>query len=287
VSPILIRPVREQLEHDRLIRFLLINKYKRRLEVVGNIGEEHHASVKIGNNLFFPDIVIIDGKKLGGIVEVETGESVNNLEALAQWTHFGKIRVPFHLYVPVMSYDSARRLCELHHVRPTEIWTYRSAMDGFDFVRAQQNPVSSQGRMALVERVLPKPKPVELPVEKPPVVLPVSKKPGVAAAPVKGSKVPPPPPVPVKPGKAVPPAKVAVAAKPALPAKPVVPAKPAQATKSAQPTKPAAAVKPAQSTKAAAPVRGAKPSKPSKPAKSAKPVKTQKAKPHKSAKKKR
>lgn len=144
MSPILVRPVREQLEHDRLIRYLLANKYKRKLEVMANVGDERVASVKIGAATFFPDLVLMDGKKLAGLVEVETGESVNNLEALAEWVHFSKARAPFHLYVPVTSYDTTRRLCELHHLHPAEIWTYRGAIDGFDLVRVHHSPAAAQ-----------------------------------------------------------------------------------------------------------------------------------------------
>jgi hypothetical protein len=150
VSPILVRPVREQLEHDRLIRFLLLNKYKRRYEAAGNTGDERVASIKVGSAILFPDIVLTEGKKITGVVEVETGESVNNLEALAEWVHFSKARAPFYLYVPVASYDSARRLCELRHIRPAEIWTYRPAIDGFDLMRAHQNPaISAAARVAV------------------------------------------------------------------------------------------------------------------------------------------
>lgn len=143
MSPILVRPVREQLEHDRLIRFLLLNKYKKRFEAAGNPGDERSISVKVGPMTLFPDIVLVDGKKVAGLVEVETGESVNNLEALAEWVHFGKARAPFYLYVPMTSVDAARRLCDLHLVQPTEIWTYRGTMDGFDLVRVHHNPAAS------------------------------------------------------------------------------------------------------------------------------------------------
>ena len=33
-------------------------------------------------------------------MEVETGESVNPLEARAEWGVFSKLKVPLHLYVP-------------------------------------------------------------------------------------------------------------------------------------------------------------------------------------------
>lgn len=135
MSPIFIRPVREQLEHDRLIRHLQL-KYKKKFDAAINVGEEQVAPVKIGSATFFPDLVLTEGKKLAGLVEVETGESVNNLEAMAQWVHFSRARVPFHLYVPVPGVDAARRLCDANGVKAAEIWTYRASLDGFDLVRA-------------------------------------------------------------------------------------------------------------------------------------------------------
>jgi len=47
VSPILVRPVREQLEHDRIIR-LLVPRYKRRFVVTANPGAEQNLSVGKG-----------------------------------------------------------------------------------------------------------------------------------------------------------------------------------------------------------------------------------------------
>jgi hypothetical protein len=77
VSPILVRPVREQLEHDRVIRLLQV-KLKKRQDVVTNIGNDQTVPVKIGQVLIYPDLVITAadrGKKLLGTVEVETAES--------------------------------------------------------------------------------------------------------------------------------------------------------------------------------------------------------------------
>ena len=53
VSPILVRPVREQLEHDRVIRLLQV-RLKRRDEVQTNIGEDQKFSVRIGQVMIFP-----------------------------------------------------------------------------------------------------------------------------------------------------------------------------------------------------------------------------------------
>ena len=220
MSPILVRPVREQLEHDRLIRYLLANKYKRKLEVMANVGDERLASVKIGAATFFPDLVLMDGKKLAGLVEVETGESVNNLEALAEWVHFSKARAPFHLYVPVTSYDTARRLCDVHHLHPAEIWTYRAAIDGFDLVRVHHTPVAAS---ASREPAPPRPAPKA-------AAPPANDKNGQAGN-----------------GKTVKNGKNGKPAKPPKPAKKPAP-KAAQPKKS---TTPARAAKPAKSTKPA------------------------------------
>lgn len=141
MSPIFVRPVREQLEHDRLIRFLQA-KYKRKGEIGLNVGDEQAHPVKLGAATFFPDIMLTDGKKLTGLVEVETGESVNNLEAMSQWVHFAKARVPFHLYVPVQSFEVARRLCQAYGAKVSELWTYRPTHDGFDLVRMVHDPTA-------------------------------------------------------------------------------------------------------------------------------------------------
>ena len=186
MTPIFVRPVREQLEHDRLIRFLHAKfKAKRKLDVLANVGDERQAPIKVGNNTYFPDLILLDGKKVAALIEIETGESTNNLEAMAQWTHFSRARVPFHLYVPVLAVDAARRLCESNHVLATEVWSYRPVNDQFDLVRVHLNPdavrASSKGsKAASLPVVLPPPKPVPPPPPPPPpapvVAPPVSPK---------------------------------------------------------------------------------------------------------------
>lgn len=133
MSPIYVRPEREQAEHDRLIRFLQA-KYKK-YEVVANPGDERNASIKVAATTHFPDLVLNSDRKLAGVVEIETAASVNNLETMAKWVPFSRARVPFHLYVPVQGYETALRLAEAHQVKAAEIWTYRSATTGFDLVR--------------------------------------------------------------------------------------------------------------------------------------------------------
>jgi hypothetical protein len=143
--PILVRPVREQLEHDRVIR-LLQAKYKRKFDAGMNPGTEQSAPVGVGASAIYPDLVLQStdrSKKLLGVVEVETGESVNNLEAMSQWVAFGKLRTAFHLYVPSSMIDVARRLCQDLEVPVAEIWTYHPVGDQIRFTLVQRAPGAS------------------------------------------------------------------------------------------------------------------------------------------------
>src|SRR5262249_31534991 len=140
LSPILVRPVREQLEHDRIIR-LLQAKLKRKHEVAINAGDEQAAGVRIGPSQMFPDLLLMSqdkGRRLEGIIEVETGESVNHLEGMAQWAHFGRGRAPFHLYVPAVAVDIARRLVTENQVAVAEIWSYHTIGDQTRFTLVQR-----------------------------------------------------------------------------------------------------------------------------------------------------
>ena len=74
LSPILVRPVREQLEHDRIIR-LLQDKSRRRFEAGINPGIERNVAVGTGAASVYPDLVLQStdrSRKLEAIVEVET-----------------------------------------------------------------------------------------------------------------------------------------------------------------------------------------------------------------------
>lgn len=146
MSPILVRPVREQLEHDRVIRQLQA-RLKRRHDVAINTGEEQTAGIRVGPGQMFPDLVLtsLDRKhRIEGIIEVETGESVNHLEAMAQWAHFGRSRVPFHLYVPAGAVEIARRLCTDNQVTVTELWSYHMLGDQTRFTLVHRAPAAHQ-----------------------------------------------------------------------------------------------------------------------------------------------
>lgn len=207
MSPILTRPVREQLEHDRVIRQLQA-RYKRKNEVVINPGNEQNQSVTVGDLVVFPDVLLFaeGSRKLLATVEVETGESVNAIEARAEWGVYSKLKVPLHLYVPPSSVDAVRRICAEYQILVSELWTYSTSFDQVRFNMVHRAPDAPVVRVSAS-----KPEPVVKPA-------PAKAKPAVAKAAVK--------PKPVAKAKAKAKAKP-IARKPAPKAKAKVKAKPA------------------------------------------------------------
>lgn len=236
MSPILTRPIREQLEHDRIIRQLQA-RYKRKHEVLINPGPEQNHSVMVGDLAVYPDLLLYTmerGRRLEGTIEVETGESVNQLEALAEWGVFTKLKAPFYLYVPPQSIDSARRICMEQQFPVAEIWTYHLSLDQVRFTqvyRSPNAPKSSPASRGVNDK--PSSEPAKSPVRK-------------AAKPAS----------PAKSANAARPAKngQAKASKPVRAAKPAAPAKAGPASRVAKPA--SRVVKPAKAaSKAGAPKR--------------------------------
>jgi hypothetical protein len=230
LSPILVRPVREQLEHDRVIRQLQKDLTRRKVEVAINPGAEQNVGLGTGSRKEFPDAILFatdKGRKVLAVIEVETGESVNHLEAMAEWAHYSRLKAPFHLYVPIGSVDVARRLAADNHITLNEVFSYHQ--------------VGDLVRFASVYRTGPAFKlPDDPPAPPEPPKKPEMKAAAPAPAPVKGGKAPvapAKPPVPAKPAattkpvsaKAPAPAKIAVPAKAPVAVKPAPPAKPVKA----------------------------------------------------------
>ncbi len=223
MSPILVRPVREQLEHDRIVR-LLHAKFRRKYEAGMNPGVEQNMPVGTGPSAVFPDLVLLSqdrGHRLQVIVEIETGESVNHLEALAQWAHYGRIRAAFHLYVPAGMVDVARRLCEDNQIHVAEIWSYHIVGDEprFTIVHKSREAISPTAKVRPIVKLMAKPvvkavaRVVEAPVIKPVVVHPAVK-PAAKLAPKAAVKKPAKAVKPARPAKAKPVKAKAKASKP-------------------------------------------------------------------------
>ncbi len=174
---------------------------------------------------------------------METGESVHQLEARAEWGVFSKLKVPFYLYIPPQSIESAKRMCEEQQFPVAEIWTYHMALDQVRFTQVYRSPNAPKPAPSPAPKAAAKAKPA---IKTKPAARPEPKvgkpEPRVAkAAPSKTSTVKP----AVKAvAKAVAPAKAA--AKPARPVtKPVAKAA----------VKPAAKAKPVKPVAKAAPVK--------------------------------
>jgi hypothetical protein len=183
LSPILVRPVREQLEHDRIIR-LLQAKYKRKFEVGINPGNEQATPVGAGPSALFPDLVLTSnerGRRLAGVVEVETVESVNNLEAMSQWAGYGRLRTAFHLYVPNSSVDVARRFCQDLQIVVTEMWAYTLIGDQFRFSLVHKIAGPPEPKASGKAAVAPAPAPRRAAKPAAPAKAPVKVAPKVAA----------------------------------------------------------------------------------------------------------
>ena len=156
MSPILLRPIREQFEHNRMIR-LLQTRLRRRYLVGVNIEDEREATgVRSGAALVYPDLVLTrttGARRLHGIVEVETAESVNHLEAMAEWVHFGNVRGAFYLYVPAGTTDIAQNLCERYGIAVTEIWSYHAVGDQMRFTMTHRLTRAASRAAAAARRV--------------------------------------------------------------------------------------------------------------------------------------
>ncbi len=162
MSPILTRPVREQLEHDRVIRQLQA-KYKRKTDVIINPGNEQNQSVIVGELVVFPDVLVFaEGtKRLLTTVEVETGESVNPIEARAEWGVYSKLKVPLHLYVPPACVEAAKRISDEYQIVVSELWTYTTSFDQVRFTLVSRSPDAPTVKVpAAAPKPAVKPKPV-------------------------------------------------------------------------------------------------------------------------------
>jgi hypothetical protein len=292
VSPILVRPVREQFEHDRVIRVLQA-KYKRKFEAAINPGAEQNQPVTVGELTMFPDVVLLTqeprNRKIHGTIEVETAESINSLEAMAEWGPFSRLRTPFFLYVPANSIDSARRLCSDLGIEPAEIWTYHTAMDQIRFTMVHRSPNASTGTIAppKVKAIVPPPAPEPEPEPPPPVAdfaaaralrtaaAKVAKAGVGAKCAAKPAAAAAKPAATAAKGAPAAPAATTVKSAPPRPGRTGATARPAAAAKSAPPKTPlktspkaAAARTPARSNGAAKAKKAARPAKPVRPAKS-------------------
>jgi hypothetical protein len=215
-----------------VIRQLQRDLSRRKIEVGINPGAEQNVSLGTSRKEY-PDAILFSmekGRKVLGVVEVETGESINNLEAMAQWAHYARLRAPLLLFVPLGSVDVARRLAADNQIPVAEIHTYHQVGELMRFALVHRSgsvavdlgpeldatPASTGKTKAVAVKKLTAEAKKEPPKTAPVSVKKAEKAPP-KAAPVKAAKAPK---AALKPS-AKPPAKSKVAAKP-VPRKGVV-----------------------------------------------------------------
>ena len=150
MSPILVRPFREQVDHDRVIRQLQ-SRFRRKYSVGVNVGSLQEATIRVAGVNVNPDLVLTSTegvRRLHAVVEVETSESINDLEAMAQWARFAKARGAFYLYVPAGTSDIAQRICQKKAIPVTEIWTYFFVGDNLRFSIGYRSPSAQRAAQA-------------------------------------------------------------------------------------------------------------------------------------------
>ncbi len=144
--------MREQLEHDHVIR-LLRTRLRRRFQITVNLGEEVNP-LTLGARRLYPDLMLITNDRanvLQTIVEVETNESINHLEAMAEWLPYGRVRATFHLYVPSGCSEKTLQLCKEKKIQVDEIWSYHAVGDNMRFTLAYRAPENA-AKLARMEQ---------------------------------------------------------------------------------------------------------------------------------------
>ncbi|MGH7254346.1 MAG: hypothetical protein ACREI3_01090 [Nitrospirales bacterium] len=125
--PITQRDFGKQAIHDHVVR-LVAQQWaaSMRYRMDANPGLEENAWA--GSSQTYPDLV---GWTRQGrhrtpvlIAEVETEETVNEIEAKDQWRLYGKLGVPFYLIVPRGYGVTAQRLARRVGVTPCQIYEY-------------------------------------------------------------------------------------------------------------------------------------------------------------------
>ena len=99
-----------QTLHDRVIQVAATNLQRTgNYTVYTNPGTQHKT--RIGN--LYPDIILTppNNNNVEFVIEVETSESVNAIEALNQWRAYSNLGGTFYLLVPVESRILAGNIC--------------------------------------------------------------------------------------------------------------------------------------------------------------------------------
>jgi len=125
------RITKESEEHDKIvcltarIRFSFPNSQNPTWKTYTNHPEQTKG-VRKGNDIVYPDIVVVDEPKntLVMIGEVETSITVSDDEASREWQNYASLDTPFYLYVPNDLVAKAKELLNKYKIKITGLRGY-------------------------------------------------------------------------------------------------------------------------------------------------------------------
>ncbi|MGB9607412.1 MAG: hypothetical protein ACPLPS_07385 [bacterium] len=108
-----------KIEHEKLVEEIIRQRFDNPAwDVFSNAGERKGRGVKIGANVFYPDIVVlkIDTSEVIGVGEVEVEETIDP-QKVNRWQMFSKSFPSFWLYIPKGKLEEIRRILQEHKIK--------------------------------------------------------------------------------------------------------------------------------------------------------------------------
>lgn len=101
--------------HDRVIQAAFEHLDKMDHDVYINPGTNKQTSI----NGEYPDIIITKKNDINvkWIIEVETADSINQNEAINQWSPYSKLGGTFYLLIPKNSRNLAEQICVQNNIK--------------------------------------------------------------------------------------------------------------------------------------------------------------------------
>lgn len=131
-------------EHDRVVRASAATygeRVKKGYKVSINPSGEKNQSVGPTYSPRYPDVVVWMPDSIGSsngkasiIEEIETADSINDIEA-EQWKDYGSLAIKFLLVVPSGYCEEALRLIVKYGVNVSELWYYFYERDSIKFAK--------------------------------------------------------------------------------------------------------------------------------------------------------
>ena len=107
------------IEKEKLVKEIVRQRFDNpEWEVFTNVGERKERGIRIGPNVFYPNIVVlkIDSSEVIGVGEVETEETIDPQSA-NRWQMLSKAFPSFWLYIPKSKLEETRKLLQERKIK--------------------------------------------------------------------------------------------------------------------------------------------------------------------------